>query len=1177
MLLPSLLKSPLYFLLIFFISIIYVDKTYPADENPEISAQLGHRDQITTLVFSLDGRYLASGSSVKDKTVKVWDVKSCRELLTLSGFQYPRDLAFHPNGYTLLTTSETIDEWDIKRGKWIRNLSAHDGDVNAITISRNGKLLASGGRTRPYSNKKDNTVKIWDWKSRRVIHTFRGHKNEVTSLAFSANGDKLASASWDGEIKVWDVNNRSELLTLRSKAKHSLKISFMEDDDLLVSIGSGQVIELWNIRNTQPIKTHLPDIKTSGYSGSIEATAINSVKNITATSNAYGSTITLRNSLSGKIIGKLVADKYGITSLAFSPRGRYLLHGAYNGTIKLWDINTQRSICSMKRRITQVNSIELSSNGKFLASGSDNPILWDLVTGQPHRIFDGHKDLISDISLSSDGQFLASSSRDFNIKVWSIKNGQEVKTLRRSKGLMPGSISFKPDSHILAAAYEDGAISVWDTINGKELWTRPKAHIASASTVSFSNDGQILASGGGGASTIYTNWQKKSPLRAALSSTGNFLSDISSIFFPVAKAQDSNIKPWDPETFDLKLWDAMSGRLFGSFIQHTAPIDTIALSPIGHLLASGSRDGTVRLWDLKNAATIKNFNPITVKKIFQSKQDSNKNFNAVAFNEDARLLAAAQSDIVRLYDLANNHELGTLKGHNSWITDVIFSPESHILFTSSDDGTIRLWRASDGKQLATLTTFVKSREWVILTPEGFFDGSKKAWKLLPFQFPSDPLTLYEPEQFFNQFYQPGLLADIFREGKLMREILKARHDPRANLDISKYKNSNIPTISLSPIKSNNISKREITITVNAKDTGSGLQDLRVFRNNSLVHFEHGQLKPNQKTNKYQIKVPIKLVAGKNEISAYVFNRDNIKSKDSSVVVTGTKKLKRKGTAYVIAIGINQYNNPKFINLDFAVADATAMNQSLTQNLNKLERYAKVISIPLLNHHATRKNILTTLALLSGKKTLLPAGAPAVLNTITTAQPEDAVIVFFSGHGTAKGDRYYLVPHKSKAISDLDLEVAFEKVDAGNIMLLIDACQSGQALEAEEKRRGPMNSRGLAQLAYEKGMYILAAAQSDEDANEFKKLGHGLLTYTLIEEGLKQGRADTQPKDKQLTAREWLDYAVQRVPQLTIEAIAQFKEHKGRNIRFEEQTVTSQAPRAYYRRADVEDKWLMSKQ
>ena len=177
-----------------------------------------------------------------------------------------------------------------------------------------------------------------------------------------------------------------------------------------------------------------------------------------------------------------------------------------------------------------------------------------------------------------------------------------------------------------------------------------------------------------------------------------------------------------------------------------------------------------------------------------------------------------------------------------------------------------------------------------------------------------------------------------------------------------------------------------------------------------------------------------------------------------------------------------------------------------------------------------------------------AGAPepptlkaGLLDRLKRAEPEDTVIIYFAGHGTAQAQRFYLIPHDlgytgertklneqglqtilSHSISDLELEEAVEGLDAGHLLLVIDACNSGQALEAEEKRRGPMNSKGLAQLAYEKGMYILTAAQSYQAALEAAQLGHGLLTYALVEEGLKTAdrrqRAEGRSAERARVAR-----------------------------------------------------------
>jgi hypothetical protein len=118
----------------------------------------------------------------------------------------------------------------------------------------------------------------------------------------------------------------------------------------------------------------------------------------------------------------------------------------------------------------------------------------------------------------------------------------------------------------------------------------------------------------------------------------------------------------------------------------------------------------------------------------------------------------------------------------------------------------------------------------------------------------------------------------------------------------------------------------------------------------------------------------------------------------------------------------------------------------------------------------------------------------------------------------------------------------------------------------------MNSKGLAQLAYEKGMYILTAAQSFQAALEAAQLGHGLLTYTLIEEGLKTPVADVGPKDGMLLAREWLDFATERVPQMQEQKMIEGR-GVGLAIAFTEgeatvaepQKRTVQRPRVFYRR------------
>jgi uncharacterized caspase-like protein len=196
-----------------------------------------------------------------------------------------------------------------------------------------------------------------------------------------------------------------------------------------------------------------------------------------------------------------------------------------------------------------------------------------------------------------------------------------------------------------------------------------------------------------------------------------------------------------------------------------------------------------------------------------------------------------------------------------------------------------------------------------------------------------------------------------------------------------------------------------------------------------------------------------------------------------------------------------------------------------------------------------------------------------------------------------GNRFYLIPHDlgyrgsreglnaaalrellTRSISDRELEVAFEKIDAGQILMVIDACNSGQALDAEEKRRGPMNSKGLAQLAHEKGMYVLTASQSVELAYESKTLKHSYLTYALVEEGLRSKVKETDANgDGQVWLREWFGYAEKRVPLMWGERNGQTA--AARTKMFDLMEVTGrgrvQTPRVFYRREPDTQPWVVA--
>jgi hypothetical protein len=661
----------------------------------------------------------------------------------------------------------------------------------------------------------------------------------------------------------------------------------------------------------------------------------------------------------------------------------------------------------------------------------------------------------------------------------------------------------------------------------------------------------------------------------------------------------------------IRLRDSVSGQELRAFKGHITSVFAVAFSPDGKTLAAGSEKGRVYLWDLAGGQQVRfleGHNDFLIK---------------VAFSPDGSTLASGGADkIIRLWDVKSGKERFKLAGHNESVNDLAFSSDGQTLVSSSGDKTIKLWNVLTGQlresmqwsteneerahQLAPTFTrgseqmkndeatsgnflartspagvdvfdrtgrtelcdliVVDENDWLVVTPKGFFDGSPRAWKQVIWRLNGNTFSVVPVEAFFSDFFHPGLLQDIFNGEVPTTEIAISNKDIRQpQLKLSLNDESSVEQSASSV-------NRSVAVKVEIADAPAGARDVRLFRNGSLVRVWHGDVLKGQSRAAIYATIPV--VAGENLFTAYAFNHDNVKSPDASMTAIGAASLKRQGMIYILAVGINQYANSQY-NLKYAVADAQEFAEEFKRQQMKLNNYAAVKVIPLSDKNATRAAIRKSLDDLSRE-----------------ALPEDAVIVYFAGHGTAQGKRFYLIPHDlgyagprtqlsqtglqsilAHSISDEELEASFENFHGGQlVVLVIDACNSGQVLEAEEKRRGPMNSKGLAQLAYEKGMYVLTAAQSYQAANEAARLGHGFLTYALVEEGLKAGAADGEPKDGQVLLREWLDFATERVPQMQQEELDAQKKAGHRQlerIKFAEADSGAerslQRPRVFYRR------------
>jgi WD40 repeat protein len=1156
----------------------------PGDK-PELILQTGHTRSANALAFSPDNRWLASGG--KDNVIKIWD----------------------------LTT-----------GNVLRTLYGHTGNVNALAVSPDGKLLASGSgnindkrdlgtftQGGVVGGAEDNTVRIWSVETGRQLQVFRGHALPVGAVAFSNDGHSLTSVGGDA-VKVWDVSAGAESRSQKTKygSTGMEKLSSMPSFSIWGGGDKQQKQEAQRLKNFKLSASKMA-VSSNGQFAAI---------------GQPDKAVKLYDAQSGRELRDLpfkAIPEAENSSLAFSPDARLVAFGKTSETVSVQEAATGRELYSINTGFSKTpQRVQFSSDGRFLVTATDNNAamkLWDAMTGQLIRELKTSGDPLSGarvISFNRDGSLVAAVAAGAKaIRIFETATGHESRTLQTGttdevsraeqaafiKAIDPktaaelqkrdittpeeiieaveamatisseklqagGAVSFSPDGHFLISTHvllKSLATEVWDTTAGTLVRGNNDASLRDRGKPFFSPDGRFRAA------AFF-------PMKVFYTSTAGALNPFSDVYKDVYKQK-------------IDLYDGISDKrlreLDGGKASIIGIVPAAGFSFDGKLIAMTGfekKERSVLVYETESGRQVNNF---------QINDDEQSGaVTTLCLSADERLLAAGYATKIDVFEVASGKTLRTLP-HEGRIVSLSFSPDGRFLVALGSNNDKYIWDASSGEKLATLVNLggaLNSRggDWLVVTPDGLFDGSPAAWKQILWRFGVNTFDVMPAETFFNEFYYPGLLAEVMA-GKRPRAPKNISQLDRRQPEL-KLMTKGGQAVAGSTSERNLTVKIEVTEKPADKDhqAGSGARDVRLFRNGSLVKVWRGDVLKGQTATTLETNMTI--VTGENRLSAYAFNRDNVKSKDAELSLTGADSLKRPGTAYILAIGVNAYSNPQY-NLKYAVADATAFGEEVRHQQQQIAKYEHVEVAPLLDQEATKINILRALKRLAGTESTATPDAPAALEKLKATQPEDAVFIYFAGHGTAQGQRFYLLPHDlgyagerttldagglqlilEHGISDEELERAVEGIDADKFLMVIDACNSGQALEAEEQRRGPMNSRGLAQLAYEKGMYILTAAQSYQAAQEASQLGHGLLTYALVEEGLKQAAADSDPKDGQVWVREWFDYASTRVPNMQLEKMKAAR-GLGLNLSFvaDEERVpdskrrVTQTPRVFYRR------------
>ena len=504
------------------------------------------------------------------------------------------------------------------------------------------------------------------------------------------------------------------------------------------------------------------------------------------------------------------------------------------------------------------------------------------------------------------------------------------------------------------------------------------------------------------------------------------------------------------------------------------------------------------------------------------------------------------------------------------ITSLAWVGASDLLAVGSA-GSVHFLDSETGDARSRLTNLGRSG-WVFDSPSGRFDAPQANWSDIVFTHPNNRLTTVSNGQLLLARLTPGLLNRALKEP----DDLVERLEPVKTTTIQAPRIAflePIPTIELSNGLSqpgtmlfhNGEVEREIplitirvpdsVVTAGPKiadamsvrvrllveDAGSGIGDCRLLRNRQVVEFFSApQGRPVAITHQTQVE----LGPGVSELSAFCFSSENVPGMTERITLATDDVAEHRGTAYVIAIGINDYRN-SLLRLKYAGADADLFGRAVSTALEGTGRYSEVVRLVLRDSDVTKSMLSGVFDILAGQTSSdALAAVDSDVENIDRLQPvtvQDAVVVFFAGHGEMEGDTYRILlqdydesADASSTLTDADFRDIFEGLNATQLILVIDACHAGGALSLRGGQLGPFNSTTFAQMAYDKGVFFLGAALDEQLALEERSFGHGLLTHVLVNEGLLTGKADRIPADDVITVREFLEYPLTGVPALHAE-------------------------------------------
>ncbi len=624
-------------------------------------------------VLSNDGKRIYFVTS--DHELRIWDTDN-ETFIKPPIKGYIHDVKPSPDGKRIIVSSfEHVYQADIATATLIgKPVKASSILVNAIAYSKDGqKFVAAGnysfseGSSETYTSRDTYLLQIFNATTGNPIgKQLEGHSEAAISVAFSPDGRYLVSGSSDNTLRLWNADTGAPIGNpLKGHGGAVTALAVSPDGSRIVSGSTDRTLRLWDARRREPIGDSF-----EGHSERITCVAFSSDGRRIA-SGSDDTTVRIWDSTTGKQIGKsLTGHTDSISDLLVSPHGTRVMSISLDKTLRIWDTATRTPILKpLTGHRGSIESVAISPDSSRIVSSSwDRTLrLWDPSTGEPiGRPLEGHEPVVTSVAFSADGHLIVSGSADGKLHLWNAATGTMIGGPRVGHTAGVTSVAFSPTEKIIASGSLNGEIFLWDTNNQFPIGSLPVKNGRKAS-VAFSPDGLNIVSTDGEEFHLIWDVHARTLVRDAIKGEIKFAHP--HIYSPDGRY----IGGWLVRT--LRLWNAKSGEPITSAIHgHSGSIESVAFSPDGKVIVSGSEDSDLRLWEVPSGA------PVGEPYVGHT-----KSVTSVAFSPDGRYIVSGdRNNTLLIWDGSTDLNFGDFlleKRRKSVLRAVPAFPEAD---TSSD-------------------------------------------------------------------------------------------------------------------------------------------------------------------------------------------------------------------------------------------------------------------------------------------------------------------------------------------------------------------------------------------------------------------------------------------------------------------------------------------------------------